>query len=196
MRPSKLCIGIPCGEHIKSKFFIAYTGLLFHLRIPVHIIIREGVYVQENRYEIVKGAQKEGCSHLLLLDADMSFAASAIDALIALDKDIVGASYNLRYLPLTTTVKFADETGTIIAKDAKDIPTVPFPCWSVGFGFTLINMQVFEKIPQPWFYIEHAADGSLQTGDDVWFCRAANQSGYEVWADPTLGVKHIGDFAY
>jgi GT2 family glycosyltransferase len=162
----------------------------------VHVVIREGVYVPENRLYIVREAQARKCSHLWLLDNDMYFPDDVLLKLVAQDRDIIGAAYNMRKLPLTTTVKFADEHGTLIAKDAKDIPVVPFTCHSVGFGCTLINMQVFEKIEQPWFYCAHNAAGEMETGDDVWFCRQAAKAGYDIWADPTLGVKHIGDFAY
>ena len=196
MTPTKLCIGIPHGEMVKGKFLVPFTSLLFHLPCPAQVVTREGVYVQENRHYIVQQAQQAQCSHLLLLDADMYFTHEALAGLIALDKDIAGAAYNMRQVPLTTTVKFADATGTIVAKAAEDIPTVPFPCYSVGFGFTLINLRVFDTLPQPWFYIEHEPDGSLKTGDDVWFCQQAAKAGYEVWADPTLGVKHIGDWLF
>ena len=194
MTPTKICLGIPCGERINSKFLIAYTGLLFNMPCTAHVVIREGVYVTENRHYIVEEAKKEQCSHLLLLDADMLFKPHCLKSLIAWDKDIVGATYNMRKFPPTSTVKFADKAGKLVAREK--IPTEFFQCAAVGFGFTLINMRVFEKVPKPWFNIEHAKDGSLLTGDDVWFCRQASKAGYKIWADPTLDVKHVGDFAY
>jgi hypothetical protein len=115
--------------------------------------------------------------------------------LLAHDKPIVGAAYHYRRLPLETTVKIAGADGKLTAVPADEIPTEPFRCYAVGTGLMLVQLSVFDKLPQPWFFFRHSGEG-LETGEDVWFCEQAAKAGLEVWCDPTLRVRHLGQYAF
>jgi GT2 family glycosyltransferase len=58
----------------------------------------------------------------------------------------------------------------------------------------VIKTSVFERIEPPWFGLDEVR-GHIMT-EDVWFCRQAWRRGIEVWCDPTIPVKHIGEYAY
>ena len=57
-------------------------------------------------------------------------------------------------------------------------------------GFMLIRMSCLDKMTFPYFPCEFGL------GEDVAFCVNAQKAGIEVWCDPTLEIKHIGDYAY
>jgi hypothetical protein len=57
-------------------------------------------------------------------------------------------------------------------------------------------MQVFDRIDTPWFFYEHNDEGDIVTGEDMWFCEQAKKAGYGIWCDPSVEIKHLGDFGY
>ena len=116
----------------------------------------------------------------------MFFPCDSINRLLKADKDIVGASYNYRKEPVQSTA---------IAKEGEDT-TKLFKCEALGAGLLLVKIAVFEKIEPPWFNFGRDKEGLLIQGEDTWFCRKAIGKGFDVWADPTLGVKHIGEYEY
>jgi hypothetical protein len=114
----------------------------------------------------------------------MFFGPDTLSNLLAVDKDIVGVNANFRRLPIQSTVKWEGE-----------MPKEPFRCEMVGFGIVLIKMEVFAKIPPPWFKFEYEGF-ALVNGEDSYFCREAQKAGFEVWCEPRIYVGHVGEFVY
>lgn len=190
-------VGIPNTGTVKTNTMWSIISLIYRTRHNLHLIGREGCYVQLNRWQIVKQAMLEGCDKLLFVDADMQFDGDALNRLLAHNKPIVGANYYTRTFPLVSTVKVPGTTGpTGETGSTAVIPHELFECFAVGTGLMLVDMAVFRALPQPWFAVTHLPDGSLEYGEDVWFCRQARKHGFSVWCDPTFDVSHIGDFRY
>ena len=189
-----IALGIPHAGTILPKTMLTVLGTVFETGIPIHVIEQGGCYLEENRTKIVRQAQRAQCTHLLFVDADMFFPPQTLTKLLAHGKPIVGAAYNYRRLPLESTVKIAGPDGRLVA--VPHIPTEPFQCAAVATGCVLIDLAVFDKVPLPWFHCTYTDQGDLDQGDDYWFCRQAAQAGYEIWCDPTLDVKHLGEFAF
>ena len=148
-----------------------------------------------NRNFLVRYAIKGGFSHILFVDSDISFPDDALARLFEHDKDIVGAPYNKRSMPIETTVKFLDNEG-YPTKDKMDMPDRLFRCAAMGLGMVLIKTSVFEKIPMPWFQFEYDEQGQQINGEDVWFFIRALNAGFDVWCDPLIEAAHHGEFAY
>jgi len=53
-----------------------------------------------------------------------------------------------------------------------------------------------QKLSEPWFDLEYFEDGSLKTGEDIFFCYKLRDAGVEVWCDPTIQIGHIGTHVY
>ena len=73
----------------------------------------------------------------------------------------------------------------------------PISVIAIGTGCMLIKCDVFRKLPQPWFKYEWNKNWSIMRSHDWIFCEdARKKAGYEVWADRSLDIKHIGQYEY
>ena len=185
----RICVGVPCADFIRTKTVATLLSLV--KRDPtISVQIKQGCLVHKNREEIVIDTQKMGgFSHLFFVDSDMCFSADVLDRLLGRDADIIAAPYRYRRAG-GEYVLFLDEKSD--GKE-KQIPDTLFPVYAVGTGCMLIKMSVFDKIPRPWFAF---GDPEAQIGEDIFFCRKAQEYGYKIWADPSVEILHIGEALY
>lgn len=161
----------------------------------------EGYTTAEGRNYCVIQAQKEGCSHILFIDDDMTFPADTIERLLAHGKEIVGVASNSRVLPKSPTVGLMDAQGNYkhpqkYPEWEMKIPEELFKAFFVGAGVLLIDMTVFDKIGKPYFKFEANEDGKITMGEDGWFCAQARKNGYDIYCDPTIPIGHLGLYSY
>lgn len=187
-------IGLPSMGSIKTLTVASLLDNLIHLKVPFAFSYPMHSLVQVARRDCVLEAQQAGSSHLCFIDSDMMFPGDLITRLAERNKPVIGVNAHEKRLPLVSTVKIGVDKPE--NWKAEDMPKAPFKCFAVGTGLMLIDMRVFEKMEQPWFAFSHHPDGSLDYGEDVWFCKRVREAGFEVWCDPTIPVGHIGDFAY
>ena len=187
----KLAVGITTTGDIKTKTLMSLHKL--NKKTPYNIVVWEGCNVHQSRENIAMEFLKSDCTHLLFIDSDMVFPEDGADILFKRDRDIIGADYNMRMLPLTSTVKIYDENGKDVSKG---YPDGTFECFAVATGFMMIKREVFEKLPHPWFNHEHDNKGNMITGSDMYFCKKAREEGYKIFCDPSIKVLHIGDYLF
>ena len=188
----KVCIGIATTGLIRIETLGSVLGIMPTIPGEVLVTYQASCYVHVNRTNIVQKAMQERADYLLFVDSDMMFAVNSFGLLFSQQKDIIGANYNMRRLPLRSTVKMSREsTNEKPTKWSKE----PFKCYAVPTGLMLIKMSVFDRIAKPWFAYKWAEENML-VGEDVWFCEQAYQAGIEVWCDPRITIKHIGEFPY
>jgi len=179
---------------ISNMIAIAQTGLM------ANVLFQVGGYVDVNRNKIVEEALKQGTTHLMFIDADMIFPETGILQLLAREKAVIGANYNVRLDPTSPdrtgpTVKMFDDAGKPISVRTQDLPKEPFKCYAVATGFMMIQADVFKQLAFPYFDAYQEANGTHHT-EDVDFCRKVNEAGLEVWCDPTIQMGHIGSCTY
>ena len=193
MTDTSMTIGIPC---VNSLMFVQTAMTLIKtvaaLPFPRNLAFVKNTYLHLARTEIVREARANHSSHLFYLDTDMDFENDVVLRLLAHDKDIIGANYNQRGFPLTTTVRVKNPEGLYTIAD---IPDTLFECDAVATGCMLIKMSVFDTIKEPWFFYKFDAKGN-PIGEDVWFCEKAKEAGFKIWCDPTIKVGHIGEYRY
>jgi hypothetical protein len=81
------------------------------------------------------------------------------------------------------------------AEPGSFIPQVPQidtvqPCNGLGTGFVLFNVDMFRKIPQPWFRTSGASDSGAFT-QDLFFFEKAAKYGFKFACDTRVKVGHL-----
>jgi len=147
-------------------------------------IATSGCYIEDNRNGLVNFFlnSKIPLTHVLWIDTDMQFPEDGLLRLLAHDKDIVGANYRTRTPPYACAgiYEYGDtETMKPGLRKMRQIPT----------GFLLVKFEVFQKLPFPWF----KPGLHNEARDDVYFCRLAQEHGYDIWCDNDLSkeIVHI-----
>lgn len=184
-------IAMPNMGTVKTFTMTSILDVLAQTSVPVNFSYPIHTYIHVARRDCVLEAKKAGSSHIWFVDSDMMWRGNPLEQLAKHDKHIIGAHYNERTLPQTSTVKI--EKGK---RHVGKLPDHIFQCHAVATGCLLVDMQVFEKIEKPWFFYEHNDEGEITTGEDMWFCEQAHKAGFGVWCDPSIELRHIGDFAY
>jgi len=189
----KVCVGVITGDFIRAKTVQTLISLAKASQYVGKIIIQQGPYIHLNRDTVVSIVQKGDSSHLFFVDNDVCFSPETLDRLVARNKDIIAAPYNRRTLPPESMVKMMVD-GEIVSGNISELPKEPFKCYALGTGCMLIKMEVFEKIKRPWFFYGRYDEEEM--GEDIWFCKKAHEAGYDVWADPTCQIGHLGEYIF
>lgn len=163
---------------------------------------RRSSMLVKSRHDLVKDALSGNFSHILFVDSDQTFPNSLVHRLARHGKNIIGCnvatkrqdgSYpTARLAPKDQSEWFAGHM--VYSKGKKGIEKV----WRLGFGIMLIHLDVFRKIPKPWFMNEYVPDIDDYYGEDWFFCRVAEKAGFDIWIDHDLSVEigHVGHFIY
>ena len=135
-------------------------------------------------------------THLLWLDGDEIFPLDMTQRLLDHDKDIVAAWTVIRQdkKPNVYRVLYQNKRGgykhkAYSLKEINKFISENQPLQKVdriGFGSVLIKREVFEKLPEPWFYFDEHHDT-----EDLYFCDKAREMGYDLWVDFSLRCLHI-----
>lgn len=160
-----------------------------------------GTLIFDQRNKLAQAALDQECDYILWIDADMRFPKNTIERLLAHDKDIVGVNATTRTLPVGPTAKQLridtekkeNHWYSIVSKGKTGIERVT----AIGCGVMLVKAKVFRETPKPWFYF-YELPGGKTLGEDVHFCIAAHDAGFETWVDHDLSqeIGHIGQYTY
>lgn len=143
-------------------------------------------------------AAKQHCSHVVFLDADMTWPETVLaDLLPHHDQGIVSGHYRLKGWPhhpvafhdrrWNTREQIWDYVYDLDALGATGLRRELL----VGMGCCLVPTVLAYVLPRPWFrYQRSAATGMPSVTEDVAFCEAATEIGCPIWLDPTIVCHH------
>ena len=103
------------------------------------------------------------------------------------DKDIVCGTYPMRAYPFLIVSR--DTNGNRLdITEGNDLIDTGF----AGTGCMMIKMDVFKKLPKPWFKVDWT--GTDFMGEDYFFSQLARENGITIWTDPVLSreIIHVG----
>lgn len=128
-----------------------------------------------------------GATHILWLDADMTFPKDAALRLLAHGKEVVAANYVTRVPPSRPTAK--RDGQSVHSHDAAGLESVDH----VGMGVFLISTSIVPDLPRPRFWYSTETET-----EDVYFCRLLKAAGHDIWIDHDLSkeVGHVGQHTY
>ena len=189
----KILLAIPTSRYIETEcieslFAMERTG-------QVEMLIPRSYSVDVGRNIIAKYAQENGFDYILWVDSDMIIPRNTLVKLLSHDKDVVSGVYSYKVLNNDEVVakKFMDEErtdyGNLKIKAIQNSSGL-IEVDGFGFGCVLTKVSMFDKIPFPWFIY------TQDMGEDIFFCRKAQNEGYKLWLDTDVICGHIGSVNY
>ena len=181
----KLGVGVPLSfPMVPGAFFDSFIAM----EKPDFIYLRASAGpVDEMRNELVRQAITVGCSHLIMMDSDQIYDPKTIPRLLSHKLPIVGCMVCRRYPPFDP-IMLKGEIGSYksITEWEKDsLVEVD----ATGTGCLLFNMDVFRKMPEPWFAFRSSKGSPV--GEDIGFCSDLRNAGYKIFVDTSVPAGHL-----
>ena len=154
----------------------------------VTLAMMVGTFVHQAREKLLHDVTELwGATHILWLDADMTFPKDAALRLLSHDVDVVAANYVTRVPPNRPTARF--EGLPVSSEQSMGLGMADH----VGMGVFLMRTSVIEGTRAPHFWYSTPTET-----EDVYFCRQLREHGHDIWIDHDLSkeVGHIGQFTY
>lgn len=187
----RLGIGIPNNFTMTpSAFFDSWVMM----DLPPFVYLRSSIGpIEEMRNNMVREALGCGCTHILMMDTDQIYPRDIIKRLTSHKKDIVGAMVCRRYPPFDPLLlRGKINNYHTVSEDEIDKGGL-IPVDATGTGCLLISMEVFKKLPDPWFRFNKTDTGIV--GEDIGFCSNARRAGFDIYVDTDCEVMHLSQLA-
>lgn len=188
----KLGIGLPLSwQYVPSEFMISFLVL----NKPDYVLYREeSGSIEQMRISIAERALKDGCTHLLFLDADMVYPPDTFSRLMAHDADVIGALCYRRWAPFEPLVFKHDGVGNTQMVPGEDFNFGDLiEVNGTGTGCLLFKTEVLLNLEKPWFEVtQEEREFSVHlTGEDINFCNKLKKAGYKILVDTSVEVDHL-----
>jgi hypothetical protein len=186
-----LAIMIPLSfPWVPSSFFHSFIRME---RPDFEYIYADNGPIHELRNNLVEQALALGCTHGIMMDVDQVYHPQTITKLMTHKLPIVGAVVHRRYPPFDSLmlkqVEIDENTnGYESIDDWEDGALVEVD--ATGAGCLMFDMQVFRKMPYPWFKAVKQANG-LPIGEDIGFCQELKAAGYQIFVDTSVPAGHL-----
>lgn len=189
----KLLIGIPTMDYVHVDFLKCLMRLVLKLKddsISFDVDIVAGSLVYSAREQIANKAINEGYTHVLWLDSDMVFGEDILDDLMFCGKQIVSGIYHTRKKGYISVIFKSIDPDKF--EWFEEYPNEPFRIAGCGFGCVLTDTEVLRSVQQKFGMCFFPIP---RQGEDLAFCKRAQDLGFELWCDPTVVCGHIGHIA-
>jgi len=231
MQKASLFIATPCYEgNLKSIYVMSMLGLqrlLMQNGIEHDVCFHSDSLITRARNSIAAQFQKQQIySHLLFVDADISFEPATVLRYLAFDQDVIGGVYpikklnisELRRLPIDddrTAEAASYNYSSNLRIDQDNLPQNGFvQVEYAASGFMMIKRQALEAMVThyPELRYEHDFTGSgaeMAYGlfdtlihenqalpEDYSFCKRWRDIGGVVWGDAVSRFDHVGSYIY
>ena len=189
----KILIAIPTSREIDIQCAASLIGMKRKGKIGV--FAPQSYAIDASRNLIVEHALEIGYDYILWVDSDMILPKNTLLRLLSNNKDIVSGVYSYKVINGENAVvkrysKTDEDTYEDVSlkeiRETKELMLVD----GIGFGCVLTKVNIFNKIEQPWFRYDK------DLGEDIFFCRKAQETGIEIFVDPTVKAGHVGQVNY
>jgi hypothetical protein len=201
----KVAICVPCRDEVMAGFCFDLARLTAYEAKrgvnEIQLLQMPGTLIFTQREKLAQEALEWGADQLLWIDSDQRFPANTLEILQARDVPVCGVNATTRrepILPTALNLKIEREMlngkpgemkqvwHKVESRGKKGIEQVT----AVGFAVTLVNREVFKKVPRPWFDVIWTDHGNV-IGEDVTFCVRCMENDIPVYVDHELSM-HIG----
>jgi hypothetical protein len=186
-----LGIGIPCSfPTIPISFFNSFIKME---RPDFTYINADNGPIDTLRNDIVNTALRLGLTKLLMCDVDMIYHPKTITRLLSRNLPIVGALCFRRYPPFDSIVLRGDSKGYLSVDEWEEGELLE--CDATGAGCIMYDMDVFRKMPAPWFKFRTDPETGAGIGEDIGFCQDLKAAGYRIFVDTSIPADHLTTLA-
>lgn len=189
MDDPRIALGIPLSwPYVASDFFNSFA--VMEKPGICNVIQSTSGPIDEMRNLIARQALERDHTHLMFLDADMTYPRDTIPRLLDWDKPIVSGLCFKRYPPFNPTLFVGDRYNlTLMDPYPKDTLV---RVTATGTACMLIKMEIFEQMPYPWFTFDRSSQNDNKpVGEDIGFCYKAADLGFTTWVDTSLKTRHL-----
>lgn len=167
LRKNKLFVATPmyggqcCGMYMKSCLDLQTTMARYGVDMRYSFLFNESLITRARNYLVDEFLRSTEFTHLLFLDADIHFDPKDVLALLALDRDIIGAPYpkkSINWGNIAAAIKKNPEIDpkslenlvgeyvfNVVQGTAQFQVSEPLEVMEIGTGYMMIKRQVFEK---------------------------------------------------
>lgn len=184
-----LAIGIPCSfPFIPTSFFYSFSLME---KPSYTLIMKTNGPIDTLRNDIVEKALSEGATSLLMCDVDQEYDPQTVTKLLAHKLPMVGAKVHRRYPPFDPIILRLTEEGykPLGVGDYEQGSLVE--CDATGNGCVLYDMEIFRRLPKPWFRFRKHPDNGMIIGEDIGLCQDLKAAGYKIYVDTSIEIGHL-----
>lgn len=211
-------IATPIARHPVRQYTMSLSRTLVNLdRLGIRWWIQNTVgssNLPRARNDLSAAFLASDYDDMLFIDDDMGWDPNDVIRLLASDKDLIGGVGCKKVMrPDTDPAKWCLHrlNGPLVQDEMGAIEVA-----AVGTGFLKISRAVFQRMIMAhpewkrlgWpnmpeaaraFYYRFFAfdpDDPEEAGEDIAFCREWRSLGGQVWVDPTIRLRHVGEYEY
>jgi hypothetical protein len=187
LKKKKLFVATPMyggqcyGMYAKSILDLQSMCAQHQIDVRFSFIFNESLITRARNY-LVDEFLRSGYTHLLFLDSDIHFEPRDVIALLALDRDIIGAPYPKKSIKWGSVVEAIKKNPNVpvseLEKVVGDYVFNPVPGTSrfhiaepievleIGTGFMMVKKEVFEKFEKQYPELRYKPDHVGQANFD------------------------------
>lgn len=185
----KLAIAFPLNFPMVPASFLKTVMLLE--RPTFNFLQAYNGPIDEMRNQLVTEALGSGCTHMIMMDTDMTYHPETITRLLSHRLDVVGALCYRRYPPFEPLMMRGEINSYRTITEWKDGDLVEVD--ATGTGCLLFDMDIFKRMRPPWFRFRPNPDtekGGI-VGEDIGFCSDLKKAGYKIFVDTSVPAGHL-----
>jgi GT2 family glycosyltransferase len=187
-------LGLLDSQTVESLGYLMFDCFNWKLKgYDFYFKIGKRMNIHDARNNAVIWALENDMDYILWFDDDMvldPIGKPLFTTLMGHDKDFVAPLFFQRrppYMPLLfKRMLYLDKTQ-VTYDNIMDYEKGLLDVDGVGFGCCLTKVDLFKKIPKPWFVMGDSF------GEDLFFCERCINAGIKIYCDTTIQVGHIGD---
>jgi hypothetical protein len=187
LKKNKLFVATPMyggmnhGMYMKSCLDLQAIMGKYGVEVRFSFLFNESLITRARNY-LVDEFLRSDATHLLFIDSDIHFNPQDVIALLALDKDVIGAPYPKKAINWTNIAHAArkhtelepreletlvgDYVFNVVKGTQQFSVTEPLEVMEIGTGFMMIRREVFPKMEQAYPQLRYKPDHVGQANFD------------------------------
>ena len=192
----KILLAIPSARTVETECFESIFNLKKHGKVD--LFVPHSYSIDASRNMVAEYALNHKYDYILWIDSDTIVPKNTLTRLLEADKDIVSGVYAYKILSGKNVVakryndKEEDTYDDLTIKEVAELSKTKERVLvdAIGFGCVLTKTTIFSRVDKPWFVY------SQYMGEDIFFCRKAQEQDYEIWLDTAVLCGHVGTVNY